>query len=211
MASIQLSDLSVKKVNEPDLFSTLLLPLSLSLVAEMENRFNELSLTLTGTPLTMVIGSVDIAFMASLYESLVGQASSETDVSPTTQSEEESPLSLLGVHLQLKTVVPLIRLVLVSNSYQSLIPVATVELQSIALSVQSLNQSVTMISRVTLCGQVFKKDTGKWEMAIEPWQLNGRFDQSIQKLGVRIDTTGLLNLNVTSSILATMNSYHYMK
>lgn len=75
MASIQLSDLSVKKVNEPDLFSTLLLPLSLSLVAEMENRFNELSLTLTGTPLTMVIGSVDIAFMASLYESLVGQAS----------------------------------------------------------------------------------------------------------------------------------------
>ena len=157
MASIQLSDLSVKKVNEPDLFSTLLLPLSLSLVAEMENRFNELSLTLTGTPLTMVIGSVDIAFMASLYESLVGQASSETDVSPTTQSEEESPLSLLGVHLQLKTVVPLIRLVLVSNSYQSLIPVATVELQSIALSVQSLNQSVTMISRVTLCGQVFKE------------------------------------------------------
>ena len=197
MASIQLSDLSVKKVNEPDLFSTLLLPLSLSLVAEMENRFNELSLTLTGTPLTMVIGSVDIAFMASLYESLVGQASSETDVSPTTQSEEESPLSLLGVHLQLKTVVPLIRLVLVSNSYQSLIPVATVELQSIALSVQSLNQSVTMISRVTLCGQVFKKDTGKWEMAIEPWQLNGRFDQSIQNLGVRIDTTGQLNLNVT--------------
>lgn len=206
--TLQLMDICVKKVNEPALFSTLLLPTSLSIAAVIENRFNEITLTLTGTPITMVVGSTDIALVLSLYESLFDRASSESEGSPSTQTEEESSLQLLWNHIQLKTVLPLLRLVLVSNSYQSLIPVATLEVQSVALSLQSLNQSITILSRITLCGQVFKKSIGKWELGIEPWQLNGRFDQNTQKMGIRIDTTGLLNLNVTSSILATLNGYY---
>ena len=261
-ASIQLTEIHMKKEICQDripLFSDVILPFSLSASANVNLFYNEYSFSMSCTPITLVVGSMDVAYLLTLIdcmkewlprhdtdtppdalerssvdvavldksssvEAATMDKSSSVDVAAldTSSSVEAATMDKsssmeatpkTSVRLQLKGSLPTIRLIFTSNSYQSLIPVASVEVQHAAFSLHLQQKSLNVLSRITLFGQYFDRSSGKWLVAIEPCEINARMDQSVYdgddntRLDVKVDADSLLEVNVTASMVAALNTY----
>ncbi|KAK8820276.1 hypothetical protein WA577_006342, partial [Blastocystis sp. JDR] len=143
--------------------------------------------------------------------SLTPPPSTNSPITPSIASEVEPathpPVVSVTVSL------PLLRVILVSNTYHSILPVAFAELKNTLAAAELQEQFTSVTIKTNLAAKYFKTEYGQWEACIEPWPLSFHYlvdyaePSSEPKTELELRADRLLSVNVTSALLRQTASY----
>ena len=206
-------------------FNDLLIQSNVAFHCSLPNDLKEISCTLTSSPLNFVFDSFSLLQLKDIIQStlasikpsssvnsltpppsinsLTPPPSTNSPITPSIASEVEPathpPVVSVTVSL------PLLRVILVSNTYHSILPVAFAELKNTLAAAELQEQFTSVTIKTNLAAKYFKTEYGQWEACIEPWPYAEPSSEPKTELELRADR--LLSVNVTSALLRQTASY----
>lgn len=213
-------------IHEPSTgFNDLMIQSSLFFQCSLPNDLKEFSCSLNSSPLNFVFDTFSLLQLKDIIQSTIASVSpnppSSNAITSSNKSDKpvSSPISSeveLVSHPPVVSVTlsfPLLRMILVSNTYSSILPVAFAELKDSFATLDLQEQFTSLSINTNLAAKYFKTEYGQWEACIEPWPLSFRYVVDYEELYCEPKTEfdlhadRFLNINVTSSLLRQTASY----
>ena len=194
-------------------FSDLLVQSSLAVHCSFPNGFKDVSCSVTASSLNFILDSLSVLQVIDIAKSIAALVPSQPTSTPTPPSEPQTESVSHSPVVSVTCSFPLLRVLLVSSSYRSIVPIAFAEFRDLLTAVE-LQESFTSITVVTHLGaKYFKTEFGQWETCIETWPLSVRYlvdyEDPLREPSAELEVKAesLLNVNLTCSFLNRLVAY----